>query len=125
MRGDFCEDADLSIFLLEEDIDALEKGSTLENTLLYKENEEESEMHVQVKRSRKDKYFIKVKPPVFGNLLEVKSLEISLNKDAINYLKNGEGLISYFSHHDIRIYFPSYQFFDLLYNRSKDEHNNT
>ena len=118
MRSDIDNNHDLAIFLLEEDIENLEKGSVLENTLLYKENEEEFKIHVQIKRSKKDKYFIKVTPPVLRNLLEIKSLKISLNKDAIDILKNDKGMIEY---EKISIYSPNYEYFKELYNSPKNK----
>lgn len=105
----------LDIFLFEEDLKNIEKEGKIKDTFYNKDNEEQLKTSIKFNKS-KTAPFIDVRPFLIKNFLDIEKLKISFNEDAINHLKNGNGMISY---GDLFIYSHKYIYFNILYNSSK------
>ena len=109
MKNSIRYDTDLAIFLLEEDLQKLEEGITLENTILYGKAEKEIKIHLELAEDKE------------GNFLSVESftkefsksefIEVYLSKSNLEVLKKGTGFVN---GEDVYVYSYRYKFFSTL-----------
>ena len=123
MKNSIRYDTDLAIFLLEEDLERLERGSTLKNIILYGKAGEEIEIPLKLAENKKGD-FLSVRPFI-KEFSKSEFIEVYLGKSNLENLKNGTGFVN---RGDVYVYSHRYKFFSTLFkhaDNSKKQHNNT
>ena len=113
MKNSIRYDTDLAIFLLEEDLERLERGSTLKNIILYGKAGEEIEIPLKLAENKKGD-FLSVRPFI-KEFSKSEFIEVYLGKSNLEALKNGTGFVN---GADVYVYSNRYKFFSILWNHT-------